>query len=250
MLMAALCFGLALGAGKRNQVLTLVLAFAFLAISAALVVTVTRATLASLALACSAVLWMRANWPIRLFGGLLVIVLFVAGSYWFRQQRGTGWYEASDASSQYRQLMWKDGLRLARQHPWFGVGMDSIYRHWQEWNIQAYQRFPNLRSHFHSTYVQLAAECGLPVLAVWIWILAAYLGFLWRTLKQNFAHDFFSTGLALGLFTATIAFIAVGVVHYSVGDAEVMILFWFLVGLGTWLGIAASNQRVTAAGTR
>jgi O-antigen ligase len=143
--------------------------------------------------------------------------------------------------------MWKDGLRVAAQHPWFGVGMDSIHRHWQEWNIQAYQRFPHLKSHFHSTYIQLAAECGLAVLAVWLWFLAAYLTMLWKLISRSDpGRPGFEKGFVLGLLAATVAFIAAGVVHYTLGDAEVMIVFWFLAGLSTAILIAQSPANLTS----
>jgi hypothetical protein len=243
MIMGAICFGMV---ASDKEKLKILFAIAFLAISAALVATVTRATLAALAVACLLVLWLKARWPARALSSLLVLSVLVLGSFWFQRERGTGWYEARDAGSQYRELMWKDGLRLAAQHPWFGVGMDSIHRHWQEWNIRAYQRFPHLKSHFHSTYIQLAAECGLAVLAVWLWFLAAYLAMLWKLIpRTDPGRPRFENGFVLGLRAATVAFIATGAVHYTLGDAEVMIVFWFLAGLSTSVLIAQSPANLT-----
>ena len=53
------------------------------------------------------------------------------------------------------------------------ASMDSVERHGRELGIRAYERYPKLKSHFHSTPIQIAAESGLLALAAWIWLMAA-----------------------------------------------------------------------------
>ena len=127
--------------------------------------------------------------------------------------------------------MWEDGLRLAWEHPLLGVGMDAIYRHWQDWGIRAYQRYPHLKSHFHSTYIQLAAECGFPALLAWLWLLASYMRFLVTTLSSKLVSNWFSQGVLAGTLAATVAFVSMSSVHYTLGDSEIMIVFWLLMGM-------------------
>ena len=84
----------------------------------------------------------------------------------------------------FRTMMWEDGLRLIRQHPWFGVGMETIRNHWSEWNIRAFTFFHD-ESHFHSDMMQIAVERGLPALAAWLWFVIAYVFFLVRLVLGN-----------------------------------------------------------------
>jgi hypothetical protein len=228
MLMAALAFGLALRADSNKR--GLVFAFAFAAIGFALLATATRATAASLAIACIFVLWMYKGWKIRIWSLVVLASMLILGSFWFQHTRGTGWYQ-NDPSSQYRQLMWRDGIRLIGQHPWFGTGMDSIYHHWQEWNIQAYQRFPNLKSHFHSAYIQVAVECGVAALLVWLWLLGSLIA---RLARYGWSHRSVlgcEEGLICGTLAGSIALCLTSLLHYSNGDAEFMISFWFMAGI-------------------
>lgn len=227
-LVAALAFGLALNSKRRRS--RWLMGLVFLAIIGTLIATVTRATLAALVVACVAVFWIRARWKQRLASLSVFVVLFVLGSIWFQHTRGWGWFDPTDYSSQYRQLMWTDGVRLASQNPWFGVGMDSIYRHWQDWNIQAYRQFPHLKSHFHSSYVQIAAENGLPALLTWLAILALMAKQLARYARNGTPRA--PHGIVIGALAALIAFCLASILHYTIGDAEFMIAFWLVAGIG------------------
>jgi O-antigen ligase len=125
--------------------------------------------------------------------------------------------------------MWRDSLKLVRSHPLLGTGLDTIAGDWQKWNLEAYRRFA-LHSHFHSTPIQLAVECGLPALAAWIWLLAAYAVFLVRY-RARIQNRSFPSGLVLGALGCLAAFVVTGLVQYNFGDAEAMIVFWLLVGM-------------------
>jgi len=229
MLAAALTFGLAWQA--RTGAARNLLILAFVAICAGLLATATRAPLASLALACTAVVWLFSRWKVRLISLAVLVLVVAAASLWFQHARGKGWYQKNDDGSAYRELMWRDGARLARQHPWFGVGMDSIYRHWQEWDIHAYRRFPHLKSHFHSAYVQTAVEAGVPALLAWLWILASVIVLLVRYAGRFAAKPGMERGVVIGALASTLALCINSIVHYTSGDAEFMLAFWFLGGL-------------------
>ena len=240
MLACALAFGLAWQA--RTRATRGLLIVIFFAIGAALLATATRAPLASLAVACTAVLWWFSQWKVRVISLAVLVLVVLAASLWFQHARGKGWYQKNDDGSEYRELMWRDGARLVRQHPWFGVGMDSIYRHWQEWDIQAYQRFPHLKSHFHSAYVQTAVEAGVPALLAWLWILASLLVLLARLVWNSAAKPGIERGVVIAALAATLALCVNSVVHYTNGDAEFMIAFWFLAGIAISAGELLSRS--------
>jgi hypothetical protein len=239
MLTAGLTFGLALCARKMRT--RSLFALVFLAIGAALIATMTRATLAALLMACVAVYWIKVRWRQRLASLIMIIIFSVVSSIWFQHSRGLGWFQR-DAGSNYRVLMWKDGARLIRQHPWFGVGMDSIYRHWQEWDIKAYQRYPHLKSHFHSAYVQIAVEAGLPALVTWVWILASLGLSLLRYARTAPSEPEIASGVVVGALIVALALAINSFVHYSSGDAEFMIAFWLLMGIGISTGKTLTTQ--------
>ena len=126
--------------------------------------------------------------------------------------------------------MWRDSIKLIRAHPLVGVGLDSISGDWQRWDLEAYRRFP-LHTHFHSTPIQLAVECGLPTVVVWIGLMTAYLVFLVRLLRLTRHQGWFAQGLSLGILGGQVAFLLISFLQYNFGDAEAMIVFWFCMGL-------------------
>ena len=156
-----------------------------------------------------------------------LLLLASVGAYWVQRHRAS---PGSDPGTEYRLLMWHDSIGMIRTHPILGVGFDSVAGDWQRWNLEAYRRF-GLHSHFHSTPVQLAVECGLPALAVWIWLLADYAGFLLRLQRTIPPHDWFARGLLLGALGGLVGFVLTGFLQYNFGDAEAMVVFWFIAGL-------------------
>ena len=108
--------------------------------------------------ACALVSRWSGHWP-----GLAAGAVF-----WIQHTRGLKWVDRRDPGTQYRLLMWKDGARLATQHPLFGVGMDSAQNRWPEWHLEGFAKFQQFWN-FHSDLVQLAAERGFLTLAAWLW---------------------------------------------------------------------------------
>src|SRR6187401_2949907 len=138
-------------------------------------------------------------------------------------------------------MMWRDGTRLwtTNAHNFvFGVGMDSIKRYWQDWDLFDKGREP--MGHFHSTPVQLLVERGLPALIIWLMILGIYARTLWRGLRVESREEKseianrksnIETGIILGCFGGMIGFFTSGLVHYNLGDGEVAMVFYILMGI-------------------
>jgi len=215
------------GADLRIKVL---LGLAFLSISIVVVLTLTRISLASLLLGCCLITWKQVSGRSR---RLILVAFFVAlllSVNWIQQHRAQKWMDLSDPGTQYRLLMWRDSIKFIRAHPIVGTGLDSIGGHWQRWDLEAYRRFP-LKSHFHSTPIEFAVECGLPTLAVWLWLMGGYLVFLLRLSTSSRKAGWFPQGLASGILGGLLAVLLTSLLQYNFGDSEAMIVFWFLMGL-------------------
>jgi O-antigen ligase len=199
----------------------------------------------------------------KLFLALAAVALPVAigGLVFLQQSRNVGFLDAKDDSTIYRQTMWRDGIRLWTESPRnfiFGVGMDSTQRYWREWGMFDGGRLP--MGHFHSTPVQLLAERGLPALALWLGILCVYGWILWKGLKSSEfrvlgfglkapvatapgtdtgpvavasgTDSWVSRGILLGCLGGLVGFFTSGLVHYNLGDQEVAMMFFLLMGIG------------------
>ena len=125
--------------------------------------------------------------------------------------------------------------------------MDSIKRYAGEWRLFDDSKLP--MGHFHSTPLQLVVERGFPALLLWLWILFIYARTLIRGItnyklqitnsEENSAfsiqHSALAKGILLGCFGGLVGFFTSGIVHYNLGDAEVVMVFFLLMGIGTKL---------------
>lgn len=157
-------------------------------------------------------------------------MLAAGAMFWIQHTRGLKWVDRRDPGTQYRALMWKDGARLALQHPLLGVGMDSVQNRWPEWHLQGFATFQQFWN-FHSDIVQLAAERGLLTLAAWLWFVVAYLIYLARLLPRMRQRTRFGWAVACGIFTGFVAFLLTSLVESSLGDDTLVMLIFFSVGV-------------------
>jgi O-antigen ligase len=177
-------------------------------------------------------LWfhVRLRWVRFLLPLTLVLAAFATDAA-MKSWRGVGLIDLKDSGTAYRLLMWRDGLRLIRAHPWFGVGMNTIRDAWPLFDLRAYRVYP-LRSHFHSTPVQLAVEMGLLVLLAWLVLMGTYWRMLAKVVLQAREQpEAMVYGVSLGILGGTSGFLFNSLVQYNFGDSVVVLLFWFLMGL-------------------
>jgi putative inorganic carbon (HCO3(-)) transporter len=80
--------------------------------------------------------------------------------------------------------------------------------------------------HLHNVPVQIAAERGLPALALWLWFIVALTVGLARRVRDGGSRFLAATGLA-----AVTAMLAAGMFEHNFGDSEFLMLFLLLVTL-------------------
>ncbi len=216
---------------RRWQVL---LAVALVALTAAILATETRSVVAGLAVGCAAALLVLTEKRTRLWASAALLLLVISAGLWMSHARGAHWIDARDPGTNFRLLMWEDGLRLLHQHPWFGIGMETARNHWGEWNIRAFRLY-HVQSHFHSDTIQIAVERGLPALGAWLWFVVAYFLFLLRLLRKARAHSRFATGVVAGILAAFIAWQTTALVHYNLGEESLVMILFFYFGVAVAL---------------
>lgn len=224
----------------------LFLLISLLAMIIALSLTFTRA--AQLALLISAFGVVVANGNRKIIMTFLVIILPIAlvGIFFLQEGRQVGFYDKTDDSVKYRQTVYREGLSLWTNSPrnfLLGVGMDSVNRYAEEWKLFDNGKLP--KGHFHSTPLQLLVERGLPAFLLWLWVLWLYAKTLWRKVKiSNSAskatnenpksNDWQKRGIILGCFGGLFGFFTSSLVNYSLGDSEVAMVFYLLMGFGVY----------------
>ena len=230
MQIGCMCWAMLLATEPRRRGLLLLFAVTFLALTAALFLTETRAALGGLAIGAFVALLMLAGKRSRIWATVVLLALMLASAAWIRHTRGPQWLGSNDPGTHFRTMMWEDGLRLVREHPLFGVGMETIRNHWQAWNIRAFTFFHD-ESHFHNDYIQLAVERGLPSMIAWLWFVVAYIIFLFRLVRRWRERSRFGAGAAAGILASFVAYQATALVHYDLGIESVAMILYFYFGL-------------------
>ncbi|HEV2765564.1 MAG TPA: O-antigen ligase family protein [Pyrinomonadaceae bacterium] len=205
-------------------------AFVLLAVGVAL--TAMRTVLVAFALGALVVAWRAATTArARVYVSLAVCVVLAFGALAVWRTRAEGALRLQDDSSAMRLSVARRAAERVPLHPVFGHGMDSVKSHWEEWGFPGAEKI-----HFHSTWVQLAFDRGLPALALWLWLAYAFRRTLrraervWRDSEDAAAH-----GFTLGAAGALAGFLASSLVNYNFGDSEVALLFWWLAAASVLL---------------
>jgi len=160
----------------------------------------------------------------RLLGLLPVVFgLFLAFAPAALTARLYSTFSLTDPSNMDRVAMMKSGFHIIKDDPLTGVGPDMI--------IQVYPGYRDknavnqLNPHLHNVPLQIAAERGLPALAVWIWFIATLVRDFLRRRHADFP-SLSNTGIAvIG------AMLAAGLFEYNFGDSEFLMMFLVLVTL-------------------
>ncbi|PYU27224.1 MAG: hypothetical protein DMG32_08220 [Acidobacteria bacterium] len=249
-LLGCLVFGLWLSHRRYSPLSSAIFAGLLLVFGMALAMTLTRAAWLAFAFGCVVELcFFVKHWARNLIIPAIVILVIAGTSLAMHRWRRMGIIDLSDPGTDYRILMWRDGIKLIEAHPWFGVGMNVVRDAPSRFDLAAYKKY-GWQLHFHSTPIEIGVELGLLVLAAWTALMAAYWLMLARLVAQSRKlADPFPYGLSLGILGATSAFFASCVVHYDFGDSVVVFLLWFLAGLALALDyqLAGRQQKGTTA---
>lgn len=230
MQIGCMAWALLLATERRNFGWKLTFGIAFAAITAALFATATRAAVVGLVLGCLLSLLLLTKRMTRVVAIGVLIAILAGAIFWIQRSRRIEWVDQQDPGTHFRVLMWEDGLRLVREHPLFGVGMETARVHWREWNIRGFIQY-NVQSHFHSTFLQIAVERGIPALLAWLWFCVAYIVFLIRLIPKLRAQSRFAFGVLSGVLAGFLAFTSTSFFHYNLGEEPVAMMLFFSYGL-------------------
>jgi O-antigen ligase len=243
--------------GERLLVAALVAAAAYMAVSRGPWPTAgTGTTLAALAIPLSA--WAlllsrtRNAWLGTLVGlavvallraprALLLVPVAMAAVLVLRPAPVIERLTVTDASSRDRYYMWQAGIDMILDKPVFGQGPGMILIRYPGYR---WAEAPNPQTpHLHDNALQIAAERGLPCLAMWLWLVAAAMADAYREARRGLFGAGWVAGGALAVLAAVMT---AGLFEYNFGDSEVL-MFMLLVAAMPY-ALRRERERAAAAG--
>ena len=143
--------------------------------------------------------------------------------------RLTSTFNAQDPANQDRFAMIEVGARIVRDHPLTGVGPNMVPRVYADYRPDYAVNQTN--PHLHNVPLQIAADRGLPALAVWIWLIGAVAVSAFRLFRRSHSRASSEAVLAATALASVAAMLAAGLFEYNFGDSEFLMLFLVLITL-------------------
>ena len=154
----------------------------------------------------------------------IVAALFVVAAPPQLTDRLYSIFDMEYTSNRDRFAMARVGGRMVRAHPLTGVGPNVVKDVYAEYgDVSA---VGGSTVHLHNVPVQIAAERGLPALAIWVWFIVVVVRGLLQKLRAS-PHR----SLAAGGLAAVAGMLAAGMFEYNFGDSEFLMLFLVLITL-------------------
>ncbi|MEE8129378.1 MAG: O-antigen ligase family protein, partial [Vicinamibacterales bacterium] len=133
-------------------------------------------------------------------------------------------FDLQDPTTRDRFAMARAGVRMVQDHPLTGVGPDMVQEVYGDYrDVGAVNE---INPHLHNVPLHIAAERGLPALAVWLWFVAVAVRELFRGLRRPESRALSAGGLA-----ALASMLAAGMFEYNFGDSEFLMLLLVLLTL-------------------
>jgi putative inorganic carbon (HCO3(-)) transporter len=213
-------------------------------INAALLGTYTRNAWVALALSLTVLILIRA--PRLLAAYLPAAALFVVLAPVPVLQRVASIADLRDASNFDRLCMLKAGLAMVRERPFFGLGPDLVRERYALYRPLAAPRFEV--PHLHNSWLQIAAEQGLPSLAAYLALTVASATVAWRSFVREGGHRGPRADLYVGVLVALLAFNLAGLFENNWGDTEVQQPILFVLAIPFCLRLAGKAVPADVAG--
>jgi O-antigen ligase len=231
-LIMSLVLGLTLASLNKHKWLKIILLVCLLGMGAALLLTATRASQIGFFVSALIIIAIGSSRKTFLASIALLLPLIIGAAVYLDNTRNVGFIDSSDNSTTWRLTVWHEGVELLTKSPrhlLVGVGIDSVKRFKCAWGLFNNCTLP--AGHFHSTPLQIAVECGLPALLLWLLIVWRYGKSLYQATRDVNHFDQIEKGILLGALGGLAGFLASGLAHYNLGDSEVAMIFYFIMGL-------------------
>ena len=208
---------------------------------APLAATFTRSAWLGLFVACALILGVVRPGGLALLAAAGVAAWYLAPGAWGARLHSV--VDPANLWNRERVFMWEAGVRMFRDHPLTGVGLQDLHTLYDQYRSpESVER----AGHLHNAYVQIAASMGIVGLTAFAWLYASLLGAAWGGMRPLAAHDAasgLSAGVRLGVTAALVGFLVAGLFEWNFGDEELLYHLYTLVGIA-W----ASRAWTEAAG--
>jgi putative inorganic carbon (hco3(-)) transporter len=192
----------------------------------------TRAVWGALAVAMVYLLWRWRRWMVVAVP-VAAALAYVAAPTAIRERMQSIAKPKEVDSNEFHSLMRRTGLRMIEAHPLLGLGPEQQRVQFDKYMPPDVHHKPDgFYGHLHNIYLEYAAERGIPVLLVFLWMIA------WILL--DFGHGLHALPpgpgdrrfILEGAIAVVIAALVEGFFEVNLGDSEPLTMFLVVVACG------------------
>jgi O-antigen ligase len=196
---------------------------------APLAATFTRSAWLGLFVSCAVILAVERPLGLVFLALAAVAAWFLAPGAWGARIHSVA--DPANLWNRQRVFMWEAGVRMFRDHPLTGVGLQDLHALYDQYRSpDSVER----AGHLHNAYIQIAASMGLVGLAAFAWLYASLLRTAWAGLKVGAGRhegSELAAGVRLGVTAALAGFLVAGLFEWNFGDEELLYHLYTLVGI-------------------
>ncbi|HXS83856.1 MAG TPA: O-antigen ligase family protein [Methylomirabilota bacterium] len=193
---------------------------------APLAATFTRSAWLGLFVACAVMLALTRPLGLALLAVLGAAAWFLAPGAWGERLHSVA--DPANLWNRERVFMWDAGVRMFRDHPFTGVGLQDLHALYDQYRSpESAER----AGHLHNAYIQIAASMGLVGLAAFAWLYASLLRAAWARGGAGSESTGLGAGVRLGVTAALVGFLVAGLFEWNFGDEELLYHLYTLVGI-------------------
>jgi O-antigen ligase len=203
---------------------------ALVAMAAGLILSFTRGMWIAFAAGAT---YLVARWrpKLLLFAPVVALLAFLAAPEVVRERVRSVYDPHGETDSNYHRVVtWRTGVEMIRAHPWFGLGPEMVGRDFRRYVPIVGPPLPEgWYGHLHNIYLQYAAERGVPVLLVFLWLVGKALTDWLRAARRAAGER---AAVLHGCIAGVVAVLVGGIFEFNLGDSEVLMLFFALLACG------------------
>jgi O-antigen ligase len=147
-------------------------------------------------------------------------------------------------SNSHRLILWRTGIEIVKAHPWFGIGPEQVDKQFARYlppDIPRPLPFGWYR-HLHNTFLQYAAERGLPVLAVFLWLIFRVFRDFRRAVRRCPPGLGAPKALLHGCTAAVLGCLVAALFEHNLGDSEMLQIFLTTIAAGYAVAASAGKR--------
>jgi putative inorganic carbon (hco3(-)) transporter len=202
----------------------------------------TRAVWVALAAALAYLIWRWRPWAILILP-VAAAVAFVAAPSAIRERFQSMIHGKDVDSNEFRVVVWSTGVRMIEAHPLLGLGPEEQRVHFDEYKPANLPKPVGFYGHLHNLYLEYAAERGIPVLLVFLWMIAWILLDFSRGLRALPPGPGDRRFILEGAIAVVIGALVEGFFEVNLGDSEPLTMFLIAVACG-YLALDPTLERV------